>query len=85
LLKSDPIETVRGTSAQLLGEHKVQEAIPDLEKALLDDDSGVRAKVRGALIEIFGLDDFKNKYFKLEFIHRGDLTDEIKGELEQNK
>ncbi len=77
--------SARANAARVLGEFKVQEAIPDLEKALLDDDSGVRGKVRTALIEMLGLEEFRHRYFKIEFIHSDDLSEDIKRKLEQNK
>jgi hypothetical protein len=66
-------EAARANAASVLGTHKVAEAVPDLEKALLDNDSGVRSGALGALKNILGIDEVMRRYRNPKYIHPDDL------------
>jgi len=72
LLKSSPHENVRANAAEALGMHKVQSAVPALEKALLDDESMVRSGSTHALRKILGTEEFLRRYDDIKYVHPDD-------------
>ena len=72
VLRTSRDEAARAYAAEDLGQQKIQEAVPDLEKALLDNDSGVRSSAFQALEDILGYEKVMEKYYDLRYIHPKD-------------
>ena len=81
LLEDKDWENVRSKAAYVLGLNKITESVPALEKALLDNDSGVRSSAIGALVAILGKEEVRKKYVDdPKYIHPKDreISDLIK-------
>ena len=79
------LPSARANAADILGSNNVTEAVPALEKALLDDDSGVRSSARQALSAIVGDTEFLKRYFNEKFVHPSELQHFYELKNNQNK
>lgn len=60
-LKESDYGSTRANAAEALGQNQIKEAVPYLEEALMDNDSGVRGSALMALVNILGK-DYRPKY-----------------------